>query len=151
MLDVIKIGHRLKALRQNQSLSQEEVAVAIFVTRQAVSSWEMGVSLPTVDSLISLMTIYHSSIEEMLCLDEQVNVNENIFDGHSRPFIIKMIVEGKLKIDLCNVFYQFSKMERSIIIKAVNDKKIQIDLRAFSQVLTKDEKNLLNRRKIVKL
>ena len=151
MLDVIKIGHRLKTLRQNQSLSQEEVATAIFVTRQAVSSWEMGVSLPTVDSLISLMGIYHSSIEEMLCLDEQVTINEDIFDGHSRPFIIKMIVEGKLKIDLCNVFYQFSKTERSIIIKAVNDRKIQIDLRAFSQVLTKDERNLLNRRKIVKL
>ena len=92
MLDVVKIGQQLKLLRLNQNLSQEEVATAIYVTRQAVSSWEMGISLPAIDSLIALVKIYHASVEEMLCLDEEIIVGENIFDGHSRPFIIKMII-----------------------------------------------------------
>lgn len=151
MLDVVKIGQQLKLLRLNQNLSQEEVATAIYVTRQAVSSWEMGISLPAIDSLIALVKIYHASVEEMLCLDEEIIVGENIFDGHSRPFIIKMIIEGKIKVDLVEVFYQFSKNERYTIIRAVNENKIQIDRELFSEVLTKDERALLIRKRRVEL
>lgn len=151
MLDVVKIGQQLKLLRLNQNLSQEEVATAIYVTRQAVSSWEMGISLPAIDSLISLVKIYHASVEEMLCLDEEIIVGENIFDGHSRPFIIKMIIEGKIKVDLVEVFYQFSKNERYTIIRAVNENQIQIDKELFSEVLTKNERALLIRKRRVEL
>lgn len=151
MLDVVKIGQQLKLLRLNQNLSQEEVATAIYVTRQAVSSWEMGISLPAIDSLIALVKIYHASVEEMLCLDEEIIVGENIFDGHSRPFIIKMIIEGKIKVDLVEVFYQFSKNERYTIIRAVNENKIQIDRELFSEVLTKDERALLIRKRRLEL
>lgn len=151
MLDVVKIGQQLKLLRLNQNLSQEEVATAIYVTRQAVSSWEMGISLPAIDSLISLVKIYHASVEEMLCLDEEIIVGENIFDGHSRPFIIKMIIEGKIKVDLVEVFYQFSKNERYTIIRAVNENQIQIDKELFSEVLTKDERALLIRKRRLEL
>lgn len=151
MLDVVKIGQQLKLLRLNQNLSQEEVATAIYVTRQAVSSWEMGISLPAIDSLIALVKIYHASVEEMLCLDEEIIVGENIFDGHSRPFIIKMIIEGKIKVDLVEVFYQFSKNERYTIIRAVNENQIQIDKELFSEVLTKDERALLIRKRRLEL
>lgn len=151
MLDVVKIGQQLKLLRLNQNLSQEEVATAIYVTRQAVSSWEMGISLPAIDSLIALVKIYHASVEEMLCLDEEIIVGENIFDGHSRPFIIKMIIEGKIKVDLVEVFYQFSKNERYTIIRAVNENQIQIDKELFSEVLTKNERALLIRKRRVEL
>lgn len=151
MLDVVKIGQQLKLLRLNQNLSQEEVATAIYVTRQAVSSWEIGISLPAIDSLIALVKIYHASVEEMLCLDEEIIVGENIFDGHSRPFIIKMIIEGKIKVDLVEVFYQFSKNERYTIIRAVNENQIQIDKELFSEVLTKNERALLIRKRRVEL
>jgi len=147
MLDVVKVGQKLKDARLNNKLSQEEIANKIYVTRQAVSNWEMGISLPTIDSLIMLTKIYNSPIEELLCLDEDIVLKENIFEGHSRPFIIKQIIERKLKVDLVEVFYQFSKKERRIIIKAVKDRKIIVNKERFSEILTKDEKNLLFRKR----
>lgn len=151
MLDVIKVGQKLKDTRLKNKLSQEEIANKIYVTRQAVSNWEMGISLPTIDSLIMLTKIYHSPIEELLCLDEDIILKENIFEGHSRDFIIKQIIERKLKVDLVEVFYQFSKKERRQIIRAIKDKKIIVDRNNFMEILTKDEKNLLfKKRKGVK-
>ena len=39
------LNERLQFYRKRAGLSQEEVAAALSVTRQAVSKWETGVSL----------------------------------------------------------------------------------------------------------
>ena len=38
-------------LRTKKGLSQEELAEKIFVTRQAVSRWETGETIPNIDTL----------------------------------------------------------------------------------------------------
>ncbi|MUB61543.1 helix-turn-helix domain-containing protein [Hungatella hathewayi] len=38
------IGKNIKKLRKESALSQEQLAEQLHVTRQAVSSWETGVS-----------------------------------------------------------------------------------------------------------
>ena len=38
-------------MRTKKGLSQEELAEKVFVTRQAVSRWENGETIPNVDSL----------------------------------------------------------------------------------------------------
>ena len=41
----------LYELRTKKGLSQEELAEKIFVTRQAVSRWENGETIPNIDTL----------------------------------------------------------------------------------------------------
>ena len=45
-------------LRQRTGLSQSEVAERLFVTRQAVSRWERGETIPEVETLQALSRLF---------------------------------------------------------------------------------------------
>ena len=47
----MEIGSRIKHLRKQQGLSQEAFAEKLGVSRQSVSKWESGVSLPDIEKL----------------------------------------------------------------------------------------------------
>ena len=47
----MELGNQIKAHRAALSLSQEELAEQLHVTRQAVSAWETGKALPDVEML----------------------------------------------------------------------------------------------------
>ena len=53
-------------LRTKMGLSQEELAEKIFVTRQAVSRWENGETVPNVDTLKLLSRLFDVSINTLL-------------------------------------------------------------------------------------
>ena len=53
-------------LRTKKGLSQEELAEKIFVTRQAVSRWENGETIPNVDALKLLSRLFDVSINTLL-------------------------------------------------------------------------------------
>ena len=56
----------LKSLRDKHALSQEELAERLFVTRQAVSRWENGETLPNTDTLRRLSALFDVSINTLL-------------------------------------------------------------------------------------
>ena len=53
-------------LRTQKGLSQEELAEKIFVTRQAVSRWENGETVPNIDTLKLLSKFFDVSINTLL-------------------------------------------------------------------------------------
>ena len=53
-------------LRTKKGLSQEELAEKIFVTRQAVSRWENGETIPSIDTLKLLSQLFDVSINTLL-------------------------------------------------------------------------------------
>ena len=53
-------------LRTKKGLSQEELAEKIFVTRQAVSRWENGETIPNIDALKLLSKLFDVSINTLL-------------------------------------------------------------------------------------
>lgn len=54
------------ALRTKHGLSQEALADRLFVTRQAVSRWETGETLPNTDALKGLSRLFDVSINTLL-------------------------------------------------------------------------------------
>ena len=56
----------LRSLRKERGLSQAELAEKIFVTRQAVSRWETGETLPAPETLRLLSALYDVSINTLL-------------------------------------------------------------------------------------
>ncbi len=60
------LGNVLKEQRTNKKMTQEFVAEAIGVSRQAVSKWENGQSDPSTSNLIALAKLYSISPEELL-------------------------------------------------------------------------------------
>ena len=60
------LNENLKKYRKSKSLSQEKIAEMLGVSRQAVTKWENGQSMPSSDNLIKLAEIYHVSLDELL-------------------------------------------------------------------------------------
>ena len=56
----------LLKLRENKGISQEELAKELFVTRQAVSRWETGETIPNTETLKLLSKYYNVSINTLL-------------------------------------------------------------------------------------
>ena len=57
---------KLAELRRQKGLSQIELAEAMSVSRQAVSMWESGATIPSIDNLILLSRLYGVSVDEIL-------------------------------------------------------------------------------------
>lgn len=62
----LEIANRLIQMRKARGLSQESLAEAIGVSRQAVSKWERAEASPDTDNLIMLARLYGVSIDELL-------------------------------------------------------------------------------------
>lgn len=60
------ISMNLKNLRKMLKLSQEEVALRIGVSRQAVAKWEKGEAVPDIIHCIELSKLYRVSIDELI-------------------------------------------------------------------------------------
>ncbi len=62
MIDNDKIGSYIKELRTKKNLTQEELGNMIYVSRQAVSNWERGIDVPTIDNVKDIGKIFDVSI-----------------------------------------------------------------------------------------
>ncbi len=60
--------NRIQYYRKRAGLSQEELGERLYVSRQTVSQWETGQTVPSVDSLARLREIFGVSIDELLGL-----------------------------------------------------------------------------------
>ena len=62
----MELSRQLKTRREEQGLSQDEVAKAIFVSRQTISNWETDKTYPDVQSLLLLSQLHDTSIDELV-------------------------------------------------------------------------------------
>ena len=81
---------KLTSLRIENGFSQQELAERLNVTRQAISMWESGATIPSIDSLILLSKLYGVSVDEFLGLasgkkDEEAKAEAPANAGKSPP------------------------------------------------------------------
>ena len=62
----MKVGQKIQQLRKELGMSQEELGQRLLVSRQTISQWEIGQTLPAIDNLIRLRDIFGISIDEIL-------------------------------------------------------------------------------------
>ena len=60
------IADKIKNARTIKKLTQEQVAEDINVSRQTISNWENGKSLPDIVSIIRMSELYDLSLDELL-------------------------------------------------------------------------------------
>lgn len=89
----MEIGSKLRAARQRSGMTQEQVGEAIHVSRQTISNWETGKSLPDVLSVISLSDLYQVSLDELLKGDENMlrHIDESTNTVKSRQRLGKLV------------------------------------------------------------
>jgi len=65
-MDRQKMGVFLKRLRNENNLTQEQLAEKFNTTRRSVSRWETGYNLPDIDILIEMSDFYDVDLREIL-------------------------------------------------------------------------------------
>ena len=60
------LTERLAQARKARGLSQAEAAERLNVSRQAISRWETGAGMPTLDNLIQMGKVYEVSLDELV-------------------------------------------------------------------------------------
>ncbi|MCR5802691.1 MAG: helix-turn-helix domain-containing protein [Clostridia bacterium] len=71
------IADRIQSLRKAKGMSQEELADAAGVSRQAVSKWESEQSIPDIDKIVILSEIFDVTTDYILKGIEPVNTNDH--------------------------------------------------------------------------
>ena len=77
----MKFSDRLYELRRQRGLSQEELANQIDVSRQTVSKWEIGDTVPDMDKLVALGEVFEISLDELvkgISLGKQISKETDI-------------------------------------------------------------------------
>ena len=60
------IGERIRQLRSEKGMSQEQLAEALHISRQAISKWETGESIPDTERVMLLCRVLDISADYLL-------------------------------------------------------------------------------------
>ncbi|MBE5803079.1 MAG: NAD(P)H-dependent glycerol-3-phosphate dehydrogenase [Clostridiales bacterium] len=66
MIDNRSVGRCLSEMRKYFRITQDELAARLNVSRQAVSKWETGASVPDIEQLLSLSELFGVSMNDIL-------------------------------------------------------------------------------------
>lgn len=69
----MEFGEKIKEIRTSNKLTQEQFAIQLNVTRQAVSNWENNRNLPDLEMLILIANLFEISLDELILGGRQVN------------------------------------------------------------------------------
>ena len=92
----MKIEMKLKDARIQAGLTQEQVTEKIMVSRQTISNWENGKSLPDIVSIMNLSNLYQISIDELLKGDkrmkEKIEKDANVAKVRGRVLVTTAVI-----------------------------------------------------------
>lgn len=134
----MKLEEKLSTLRKEKKLSQLELAETLGVSRQAISKWESGNSVPSVDNLKALGRIYEVPLEYLLHDDEPRPMRENsgLTGEHNertemnRYLLLMFIIVALLATLLCVIL---------LVSRKEPEGEISMDIIEGSEVETVDE------------
>lgn len=59
-------AEKLKSIRKQAGLSQEQLAEKLGVSRQAVTKWETDMGIPDIENIMAISALFDISIDELL-------------------------------------------------------------------------------------
>lgn len=80
---------RLKNLRKEQCLKQEQLAELINVSRQTIGSYENGTTEPPLDTLVTIANVFNVSLDYLLCRTDNKH-NLSMFNKYNEEIFIKL-------------------------------------------------------------
>ncbi len=76
----MKLAEKIMALRKQRGWSQEELAQQLSVSRQSVSKWESGASMPDLDKILKMSEIFGVSTDTLLKEEMELNERKTVFE-----------------------------------------------------------------------
>ena len=123
----MSFGKNLQYLRQlSAGMTQEALAERLNVSRQAVSKWETGPTLPETDKLIAMSELFHVSIDSLL-ID---SISLNTFESMDR-ILVKFLSSAK---DMDNISEELLDIMRDGKIDSTERVKVDEIIKTLDSV-----------------
>ena len=85
------VGETIKSLREQKSMTQAVLSKLLCITRSSVNAWEMGISVPSTQSLTELAEIFDVSTDFLLGLNSTSSVNLKGLTEEDRQIVYALI------------------------------------------------------------
>ena len=111
----MELSEKIQKLRKEHNLTQEQLAEQLFVSRTAVSKWETGRGMPSMESLQMIAKLFNITLDDLLRAEEVITIAENenkenisrfasLVDGIFNIAAIVGLFLPLYKVELDNVF-----------------------------------------------
>ena len=115
----MEFNEKLQELRKRKGLTQEELAVVLYVSRTAISKWESGRGFPNIESLKSISKFFSVSLDELLSGEEILAIAEN--DNKQKERTLRDLIFGLLDCGIALLlFLPFFGQEADGVIREVS-------------------------------
>ena len=95
------LNERIHDLRERSGMTQTDLAIRLGVTRSCVNAWEMGVSRPSLDNILSLSRIFHATTDYLLGNDNHDSILIEDYTVEEKELLMRLIryMEGQHEIN----------------------------------------------------
>lgn len=122
----MNFAQKLTNLRIQNGYSQEKLAEKLYVSRQAVSKWEVGTTLPETDKIIAISNFFNVSIDYLLKED----VSSNHADNLERT-VIKFLGAAR---DMDEISQKLVEIIRDGIIDGAEKEQLKYMIKALDEI-----------------
>lgn len=153
----MEVGKNIKHYRNALSLSQDDLADKVYVSRQTISNWENDKSYPDIHSLMLLCTIFGISLDQLIKRDltamkEHINeLDQKKYSHISTLFILLFVLAIITPFPLLHYLGVFEGITWGvlmlvlIIVTYVVEKyKKRFDMQTYREILAFTEGRHLN-------
>ena len=98
----MEFNEKLQELRKQKGLTQEELAEILFVSRTAVSKWESGRGMPSIESLKAISKFFTVTLDDLLSSEELLVIAED--DHKKKEMHIRDLIYGLLDCSMALLF-----------------------------------------------
>ena len=91
MTILYELCERIVELRNGLGITQAELGKKLGVTRSAVNSWEMGLSIPQLKHVIEMAKIFNTTVDSLINSHKQVIVNITDLAPKEQQVIFSMV------------------------------------------------------------
>lgn len=98
----MEFNEKLQELRKQKGLTQEELAEILFVSRTAVSKWESGRGMPSIESLKAISKFFAVTLDDLLSSEELLVIAED--DHKQKEMHIRDMIYGLLDCSIALLF-----------------------------------------------
>ena len=122
----MRFNNKLKVLRKQYNLTQEELAERLDVSRQAITKWESGDGMPDIDNLKQIAELFETTIDDLVADEKEVEPREpetfvkELAIEHSKHYDIKAGRAGEINL-------LATDDERVRVEVSSNDTKVKFD------------------------
>lgn len=85
----MNFGEKIKNIRKEKKMTQEQMANILNVSRQAISNWENNKNFPDLEMIIKISSFFSLTLDELILGDDDTMTKKLIKDG-SEVRLVKM-------------------------------------------------------------